>query len=362
MGSDDFTIGVEEEFQLVDPASHALHPGVDDVLPMARRLTSHDEVTTELHQTQIETGTPGLPDAVGGARRAVPAAPNRSPPRRVNTAWRIAAAGTHPSATADDGQITDKEAYRELETRYAHLAHEQQVFGCHVHVAITDRELAIATMNHIRPWLAPLLALSASSPFWEGIDTGYASYRTQVFGRWPTAGAPEPFASRAEFDDVVAQLIATESIDDPARIYWDVRPSAKYETLEVRVADACTTVDDAVMVAGLAGALVRQGAALAAHDGPAADRASRDPARRPMASGALRHDGRPRRRERPPVGAGRRRRARRCSPSWLPPSRSGARATRWPSSSSGCSWTGRARNASATCTGTASRSTTSSTG
>jgi carboxylate-amine ligase len=151
---------------------------------------------------------------------------------------------------------------------------EQVVFGCHVHVGIEDREAAIQTMNRVRPWLPVLLALSGNSPYWLGADTGYASYRTEVWNRWPMAGMPQAFASRAEYDRLVETLMATGSVREPTKLYWDVRPSARQETLEFRVADVCMGVDEAVMVAGLARAL-----ALVCHD--AAARGEPDPAPRP---------------------------------------------------------------------------------
>ena len=113
---------------------------------------------------------------------------------------------------------------------------EQVVFGCHVHVGIEDREAAIQTMNRVRPWLPVLLALSGNSPYWLGADTGYASYRTEVWNRWPMAGMPQAFASRAEYDRLVETLMATGSVREPTKLYWDVRPSARQETLEFRVA------------------------------------------------------------------------------------------------------------------------------
>jgi carboxylate-amine ligase len=131
------------------------------------------------------------------------------------------------------------------------------ICGCHVHVGIEDREAAIQVMNRARPWLAAILALSANSPFWLGEDTGYASYRTNIFGRFPLAGTPHEFASRAEFDELVATLVSSEVIEDGSFIYWDARPSSHFETLEFRVADVCLTVDEAVMIAGLTRALAR---------------------------------------------------------------------------------------------------------
>jgi carboxylate-amine ligase len=131
------------------------------------------------------------------------------------------------------------------------------VCGCHVHVGVPDREEAIQVMNRVRVWLSPVLALSANSPFWLGDDTGYASFRSEVWRRWPMAGTPEPLSSYAEYEEVLDALIRTGSVDEPARIYWDVRPSAKFDTLEFRVTDVCMTVDEAVMVAGLVRALVQ---------------------------------------------------------------------------------------------------------
>src|SRR5258707_2046853 len=135
------------------------------------------------------------------------------------------------------------------------MSREQIIFGCHVHVGIADREAAIQVMNRARPWLAAILALSANSPFWLGNDTGFASYRTELFQRFPMTGIPHPFASRAEYDELVASLADTGIIDDASNIYWDVRPSSHFETLEFRIADVCITVDEAVMIAGLTRAL-----------------------------------------------------------------------------------------------------------
>jgi glutamate---cysteine ligase / carboxylate-amine ligase len=187
---------------------------------------------------------------------------------------RIAAAGTHPFSHWRDQAVTEKTRYRNLAEDYRQVFREQVVFGCHVHVGIDDREAAIQTMNRARPWLPVLLALSANSPFWLGADTGHASFRTEVWNRWPMAGMPQAFASRAEYDALVETLVATGSIREPTKLYWDVRPSTEFETLEFRVADVCMRVDEAVMVAGLARAL-----AVTCH--AAAVRGEPDPAPRP---------------------------------------------------------------------------------
>jgi glutamate---cysteine ligase / carboxylate-amine ligase len=179
---------------------------------------------------------------------------------------RIGAAGTHPFSRWQDQALTPKERYDAILEEFQQLTREQIIFGCHVHVGISDREEAIRVMNRVRPWLAPILALSANSPFWLGLDTGYASYRTELFGRFPMTGIPMDLASRAEYDEVVESLVRTEIIQDASRIYWDVRPSMHFDTLEFRVADVCQSVDEAVAIAGLSRAL-----AMACHDAPDLD-------------------------------------------------------------------------------------------
>jgi carboxylate-amine ligase len=221
----------------------------------------------------IETNTPvcttlaEVRQALRRARRALVEAAGQQ-------GLAIAAAGTHPFSSWADQEVTDKTRYHNLAADYRQVFREEVVFGCHVHVGFDDREAAIQAMNRVRPWLPVLLALSANSPFWVGADTGYASYRTEVWNRWPTAGMPQSFASRAEYDALVETLMATGSVREPTKLYWDVRPSARQETLEFRVADSVMTVDEAVMVAGLVRAL-----AVTAH--AAADRGDPDPRPRP---------------------------------------------------------------------------------
>ncbi|WP_165229590.1 carboxylate-amine ligase [Aquisphaera insulae] len=255
MAADDFTIGVEEEYQIINPETRELRPRVARVLPKAREDLG-DEVTNEFYQSQIEIGTPvcrTLADVraeLVRLRRGVVAAAERD-------GSRIAAAGTHPFSTWEGQPITPKPRYFELHDDFQQLAREQIIFGCHVHVGIADREEAVQAMNRCRPWLAPIIALSASSPFWLGAETGYASYRTQLFSRWPMTGTPQVFASRAEYDACVASLVAVGMIPDASKIYWDVRLSSHVETLEFRIADVCPTIDEAVMIAGLCRALAR---------------------------------------------------------------------------------------------------------
>ncbi len=252
---DDFTIGVEEEFFLVDVESRRLRPVAGEVLPGAAAV-DHGEVGAELQQCQIETGTrichtlEEVAEEVACLRRTASAAAREE-------GCAVASSGTHPLGFDDESsRVTPKPAYLRLERDYRLVTHEQLVCGCHVHVGIADREEAVQVVNRAWSWLPTVLALTGNSPFWQGADSGYASFRTEVWQRWPTAGTPGTFTSRADYHDLVRTLLATGAIDDPARIYWDVRPSAKFDTVEVRVADANLTVDDSVMTAGLVRALV----------------------------------------------------------------------------------------------------------
>ena len=259
-----FTIGVEEEYQIINRNTRGLQPRAVRILLEAQAAVGN-QVTPELYLSQIEIGThvchtlSDLRAELVRLRRELIAAAEKE------GNW-IAAAGTHPFSHWHDQEITPKARYIEIAQDYQQLAREQLIFGCHVHVGISDREAAIQVMNRVRPWLSVLLALASNSPFWLGTDTGYSSFRTEIWRRWPMAGTPQVFHSRAEFDALVQSLVATESIEDGTKIYWDVRPSARFETLEFRVTDVCMTVDEAVMVASLARALARTCYAQASRD------------------------------------------------------------------------------------------------
>ncbi len=138
---------------------------------------------------------------------------------------------------------------------YQIVARQQVICGCHVHVGIEEPDLAVSVMNRVRPWISVLLALSSNSPFWQGLDTGYASYRLQVWQRWPTSGMPPALAGRRDFDKMVSDLEALDAIEDATFLYWYVRPSVRWPTLEFRVCDTCLHVDDTMAIAGLVRAL-----------------------------------------------------------------------------------------------------------
>ncbi len=252
------TIGVEEEYHLVDAETYEL-ADMPEVVTTAIAMMG-TEAQGEISTSQLEIATPvctslaEVRSSLGRIRALADEAARRQ-------GCRILAAGTHPTATWHEQRLTVGDRYLSLFERWGLLALQQMITGAHVHGNVDDPEVAIRTMGHLRADLPVLLALSGSSPFWEGVDTGYASYRTQWFARWPVTGMPDAFESKATYDDLVADLVTTGMIDDASHLYWDVRPSTKFPTLEVRVADTCPSLDDVILHTALARSLVRLSAA-----------------------------------------------------------------------------------------------------
>ncbi|MBW4499573.1 MAG: carboxylate-amine ligase [Scytonema hyalinum WJT4-NPBG1] len=253
--TEEFTIGVEEEYQIINPVTRELSSRVEQVLPKAQKALG-SEVQPEAQRSQIQIGTP-ICRTLADVRSELVRLRHEVIAAAANDGNEIAAAGTHPFSHWDEQQITPKERYQSLMRDYQQLTRELVIFGCHVHVGISNRSVAIHVMNRARVWLSPLLALSASSPFWLGTDTGYASYRTEIWSRWPLSGPPLIFESVAEYEALVQALVETKTIEEATKIYWDVRLSERFPTVEFRVTDICQTVDEAVMVAGLVRALAR---------------------------------------------------------------------------------------------------------
>jgi carboxylate-amine ligase len=252
---EDFTIGVEEEYQIIDPVTRELRSRQQQILPIAEK-TLGKEVQPEAQQSQIEIGTP-VCRSLAEVRAELVRLRRELIAAAAKDGNQIAAAGTHPFSAWEEQQIAPKERYQALMRDYQQLTRELIIFGCHVHVGISDPEMAICVMNRARVWLAPLLALAASSPFWFGTDTGYVSYRTEVWGRWPISGPPLIFSSHAGYQTLVEDLVATGAVEEATKIYWDARLSEHYPTVEFRVTDVCMTVDEAVMVAGLVRGVAR---------------------------------------------------------------------------------------------------------
>jgi carboxylate-amine ligase len=250
-----FTIGVEEEYQVIDPLTRNLSQSTDIILPKAQELLG-DAVQYEMILSQIEVATPichTLAEVQTQLTRLRAGVINAA----ASVGKQIAAAGTHPFAEWDEQQVTPKDRYRELINTYQQSIREQVIFGCHVHVGVPDREIATLILSHARPWLAPLLALTANSPFWLGADTGYEDYRTALWWTVPQSGPPPYFSSYREYKALLQDLADSGTLKDPTRIYWDLRLSERFRTIEFRIMDVCTSVEDAVMAAGLIRALVR---------------------------------------------------------------------------------------------------------
>ncbi len=264
--SAEVTVGVEEEFHLVDPRRRLPAEGAERVVAAAAVLGL--EIEPELQRSQVEVAT-----SVCGTLtelRAQLVTQRRAALTAAATAGlAVVAAGSVPAALDLDGQPYPKRRYERMVADYAELGRQQLVCAMQTQVGVDDRELAVAALPLVGAWLPVLLALSASSPYFDGEDTGYASYRSMLWSRWPSAGPPLAFGSAAEYDAMVDGLIASGTVSDPGMVYFDVRPSARYPTLEVRVCDAVPLLDDAVTLAGLARALVLTAVRSAAGIGPA---------------------------------------------------------------------------------------------
>lgn len=254
--AEEFTIGVEEEYQIINRQTRQLCTRSQLILPTAQSALGDTVVKPEFRQSQIEIATP-ICRSLGEVRTQLLRLRGEVIAAAAKEGYQIAAAGTHPFSHWQEQLVTPKPSYLKLVQNYQLLMHELVTFGCHVHIGINDCEMAVQVMNRVRVWLAPMLALSASSPFWLGTDTDYASYRTVLISRFPMTGVPLIFESYSEYQAVVRSLIATNTIQEATQICWDLRPSERYPTLEFRVADICMTVDEAVMIAGLAHGLVR---------------------------------------------------------------------------------------------------------
>lgn len=251
----EFSVGVEEEYQLIDRETGALCNRATEVLGS----DWSDDMVPEVQQTMVEVGTPvcGTAAEAGHALRRL----------RLQTAVAaaahdalIVAAGLHPFSRWEDQQLTPGARYQRLVQRFGRVLRTEHVFGMHVHVGIPAEQDRIELLNRVRLYLPHLISLSANSPLYEGQDTGYASYRSVLTGRLPHSGVPPRLANETDFRALQECLTRGELLEDAASLYWSIRPHPRYPTLEFRAADVCLRVEDAVAIAALLRALVRSAA------------------------------------------------------------------------------------------------------
>ncbi|WP_071344307.1 carboxylate-amine ligase [Nocardia seriolae] len=245
------TVGVEEEFLLVDPRTGVPVGRNADVVRTAADFGT--ELQLEIMRCQVETSTRvhtntgELLRELRELRRAAAASAEK------NDALLLAAAV--PPTVPDDLSITATPRYLRIAENFGRLAHEQGLCGCHVHVAVPDRAAALRVSNFLRPWLPVLLAMTANSSIYRGGETGYASWRNILWRRWPSAGPPPHFDSVREFETAVESMLSLGVILDRKMVYWDVRPSSTFPTVEVRVSDVPATVEETALLASLVRAL-----------------------------------------------------------------------------------------------------------
>ena len=248
------TIGVEEEYQIIDPDTRELTSYVGDVLEQGA-VIFRDQVKPELLQSQVEIGSHVCRN-VREARQEVTRLRSIVSEIAERNGCRIVSAATHPFSRWQDQIITEKDRYKALLSSMKVIAQRLLCFGMHVHIGIPDRQLRIDVMNQLTYFMPHVLSLSTSSPFWLGQYTGLKSYRSVIFEDLPRTGLPEHFETAAEYDQFVDILVKTKCIDEPTKIWWDIRPHPTFPTLEIRVCDAMTRVNDAIAVVALLQAMV----------------------------------------------------------------------------------------------------------
>ncbi|HEY6565164.1 MAG TPA: carboxylate-amine ligase [Pirellulaceae bacterium] len=249
MKSPTLTIGIEEEYQIVDPETRELRSYITQILDHGK-MVLREQVKAELHQSMIEVGT-NVCQNTSEARAELVQLRRTVIELAAENGLKIAAAGTHPISSWLTQEITPFERYLGVKKDMQDLAQRLLIFGMHVHIGIEDREFLIDAMNVARYMIPHVLCLSTSSPFWAGRNTGLKSYRSTVFRNFPRSGIPPVFRSWSEFAGLVDSMTRLSCIPDGSKIWWDVRPNWKYPTLEFRVCDVCPRVDEAIAITAI---------------------------------------------------------------------------------------------------------------
>ncbi len=249
MQFEDLTLGIEEEHQIIDPETRELTSYISQILDQGA-VIFRDQVKPEFLQSQVETGSE-ICRNVKEARQEVVRLRSMVCDIADKNGRKIVAAGTHPFSRWEDQIITDKDRYKKLEEGYKLIAQRLLILGMHVHIGIPDPDLRIDLMNQMTYFMPHIFSLSTSSPFWMGRKTGLKSYRSVIFEDLPRTGLPEYFESAQEYERYVQILIKTGCIEEATKIWWDIRPHPKFPTLEFRMCDCVTKVDEVIAIAAL---------------------------------------------------------------------------------------------------------------
>ena len=249
-----FSLGIEEEFQIVDPNTFELKSHIQQILKEGQMILK-EQVKAEMHQSVVEVGSIICSD-INEARVEVIKLRKNLADVAEKHGLKIAASGTHPFSKWEDQAITDHPRYHGVVEDMQQVARANLIFGLHVHIGIDDKELAIHIMNAARYFLPHIYALSTNSPFWKGNNTGFKSYRAKIFDRFPRTGIPDYFTSHGDYQSYVDTLIKTGCIQDSSKIWWDIRPHSKYPTLEFRICDVPMLADETIALAALIQAVV----------------------------------------------------------------------------------------------------------
>jgi len=250
----DFTLGIEEEYQVIDPETRELTSHDQQIVVEATKLIE-DQVKAEMHQAVVEVGTHICKD-IDDARAQVTHLRKTISEVAGSLGYKIAAAGTHPFSEWEKQLLTPNPRYDQIINELQDTARSNLIFGLHVHVGVEDKPLAMHLTNSLRYFLPHFYALSTNSPFWEGRNTGFKSFRTKVFDKFPRTGIPGTFQTYSEYQHYLDILIKTGCIDNPKKIWWDVRIHPFYPTIEVRICDVPLTIDETVRITALIQATV----------------------------------------------------------------------------------------------------------
>jgi carboxylate-amine ligase len=244
-----FTLGIEEEFQVIDPVTRELRSHMHQIVE-GGKVVLKEQVKAEMHQSVVEVGTNICKD-VGEARKEVTYLREMVARLAQKQGLVIAAAGTHPFSRWQDQLITDHPRYEEIIREMQDAARSNLIFGLHVHVGIEDRETGIRLMNQARYFLPHIFALSTNSPFWEGRNTGFKSFRTKVFDKFPRTGIPDEFSSAAEYDAYIQLLVKTNCMDNAKKVWWDIRLHPFFNTIEFRICDIPMLIEETITLAAI---------------------------------------------------------------------------------------------------------------